>query len=168
MKINAYILAADPAWIEGSVLAYYPLVDRIVVSYDENGFSWTGAPLDIDQCLRRLRAIDQAGKLDFQPGHYARREFFTRPLENDTYQRQCALDQAGTDADWVLQLDTDEIIGDASVFADGLLEADRLGRDALNYPMLWLYCQASEERYHGWCDPGWRRTRGYAGAVAVR
>lgn len=168
MKINAYIMAADPAWIESSVLSYYPLVERIVVSYDENGFSWTGAPLDVEQCLNRLRAIDRDGKLDFRPGHYARREFFARPLENDTYQRQCALDQAGTDANWVLQLDTDEIIGDASVFADCLLEAARLGRTALNYPMLWLYCQASAERYLEWCDPGWRRTPGYPGPVAVR
>ncbi|MBE7158495.1 MAG: hypothetical protein INR62_08700, partial [Rhodospirillales bacterium] len=126
MRTNAYLLAADPAWIESSVLSYYPLVERIVVSYDEDGFGWTGAPLDIDQCLRRLRVIDRDGKLDFQPGHYARREFFRRPLENDTYQRQCALDQAGTDADWVLQLDTDEIIGDASIFTDCLAQADRL------------------------------------------
>ena len=168
MKINAYILAADPAWIESSVLSYYSLVERIVVSYDEDGFSWTGAPLDIDQCLQRLRTIDLDGKLDFCPGHYARREFYSRPLENDTYQRQCALDQAGSDADWVLQLDTDEIIGDAATFADCLLEAHRAERMALNYPMLWLYCQASADSYLEWCDRGWRRTPGYPGPVAVR
>ena len=168
MKINAYILAADPAWIEGSVLSYYPLVERIVVSYDEDGFGWTGAPLDIDQCLQRLRAIDRDGKLDFRPGHYARREFFRRPLDNDTHQRQCALDQAGTDADWVLQLDTDEIIGDAATFTDCLSQADRLRRDAFNYPSLWLYCQASPCWYLEWCDRGWRRTPGYPGPLAVR
>ena len=168
MKINAYILAADPAWIESSVLSYYPLAERIVVSYDESGFSWTGAPLDIDQCLKRLRAIDRDGKLDFCPGHYARREFYSQPLENDTYQRQCALDRAGLDADWVLQLDTDEIIGDAAAFADCLMEAHRAGRAALNYPMLWLYCQAAQDWYLEWCDRGWRRTPGYPGPVAVR
>lgn len=168
MKVNAYILAADPAWIESSVLSYYPLVERIVVSYDEDGFGWTGAPLDIDQCLRRLRAVDRDGKLDFQPGHYARREYFRSPLENDTYQRQCALDQAASDADWVLQLDTDEMIGDASVFTDCLAQAERLRREALNYPSLWLYCQASPCWYLEWCDRGWRRAPGYPGPLAVR
>lgn len=168
MKTNAYILAADPAWIEASVTSYYSLVERIVVSYDENGFGWTGAPLDIDQCLQRLRAMDRDGKLDFRPGHYARREFYARPLENDTFQRQCALDQAGTDADWVLQLDTDEVIGEAGVFADCLKQADRLGRQALNYPSLWLYCQAFGEWYLEWCNRGWRRAPGYPGPMAVR
>lgn len=168
MKTNAYILAADPAWIEGSVLSYYPLVERIVVSYDEDGFGWTGAPLDIDQCLRRLRAIDSDGKLDFRPGHYARREWYSYPLENDTYQRQCALNQASTDAEWVLQLDTDEVIGEAAVFADCLAQAERMRRDALNYPSLWLYCQAFSSWYLEWCDRGWRRTPGYPGPMAVR
>ena len=168
MKINAYILAADPAWIEGSVLSYYPLADRIVVSYDEDGFSWTGAPLDIAGCLRRLRAIDRDGKLDFQPGHYARKEFYQKPLENDTYQRQCALDQASAGADWVLQLDTDEVIGDASTFEDCLAQADRLRREALNYPSLWLYCQAFATWYLEWSDRGWGRAPGYPGPLAVR
>lgn len=168
MKINAYILAADPAWIEGSVLSYYPIVERIVVSYDEDGFSWTGAPLDIDGCLSRLRAIDRDGKMDFQPGHYARKKFYYQPLENDTHQRQCALDQAGTDADWVLQLDTDEVIGCESTFRDCLAEAERLRRAALNYPSLWLYCHAFATWYLEWCDRGWRRAPGYPGPMAVR
>ena len=168
MTINAYVLAADPAWIEASVLSYYPLVERIVVSYDEDGFGWTGAPLDIDQCLRRLRAIDHEGKLDFRPGHYARKKFFLHPLENDTYQRQCALDQAGSGADWVLQLDTDEVIGDAAVFADCLLQAEHLRREALNYPSRWLYCQAFDHWYLEWCDRGWLRVPGYPGPMAVR
>ena len=58
METNAYILAADPAWIEASVRSYYDRVERIVVSYDEDGLGWTGVPLDIEQCLRRLRAMD--------------------------------------------------------------------------------------------------------------
>ena len=168
MKINAYILAADPAWIEGSVLSYYSLVERIVVSYDENGFGWTGAPLDIEQCLTRLRAIDRDGKLDFRPGHYARRECYQRPMENDTYQRQRALEQAGNDADWVLQLDTDEVIASSAVFVDCLRQADRLGRTALNYPALWMYCQAFDAWYLEWCNRGWRRAPGYPGPVAVK
>ena len=60
MKLAAYILAADPAWIDWSVPSYYDLVDRIIVSYDGDGLGWTGAPLQIEECLNRLRAIDVA------------------------------------------------------------------------------------------------------------
>ena len=34
MQIAAYVLAADPTWVRTSVLAYYPHVSRIFVSYD--------------------------------------------------------------------------------------------------------------------------------------
>ena len=168
MKCNAYIMAADPAWIEASVRSYYPLAGRIVVSYDEAGRGWTGGALDVEQCLRRLRAIDPAGKLDFRPGHYARPEFFDRPMENDTYQRQCALRQAEDGADWVLQLDTDEVIASLDTFTNSLREADRRGCQALNYPSLWMYSRAFDHWGLEWCDRGWRRAAGYPGPLAVR
>ncbi len=44
MRLNAYVLAADPAWIEESVASYYDLVQRILVSFDDSGTSWTGHP----------------------------------------------------------------------------------------------------------------------------
>lgn len=168
MDVNAYILAADPAWIEASVRSYYEITGRIVVSYDEDARGWTGQPLDIEQCLRRLRAIDYANKLDFRPGHYARPEFFQRPMEGETFQRRSAFEQARVGADWVLQLDTDEVIGNTAIFSDCLAEADRCRRQALNYPSLWLYSRAFGPWYLEWCDRGWRRAPGYPGALAIR
>jgi hypothetical protein len=167
MKLNAYILAADPAWIEASVLSYYDLVDRIVVSYDENGRGWTGVPIDVEQCLRRLRAIDKVGKFDYRPGKFARPEFFDRPMENDTYQRQIALDQASNGAEWVLQLDTDEVVGNADIFRESLAEAEHVGLSALNYPAIWLYAHAFGRWYLEWCRRGWRRAAGFPGPLAV-
>jgi hypothetical protein len=167
MKINAYILAADPAWIEASVLSYYDIVERIVVSYDADGRGWTGVPIDVEQCLRRLRAIDRDGKLDYRPGHFSRGEYFNTPMENDTHQRQVALDQAGEGADWVLQLDTDEVLGSAEAFVDALAHAKRLGRPALNYPSIYLYCHLSGRWFLEWCQRGWRRSAGYPGPLAV-
>ncbi len=148
--------------------SYYSLVDRIVVSYDETASSWTGKPLDLAQCLRRLRAMDDQGKCDYRPGHYARPEFFDRPMENDTHQRRCALRQAEDGADWVLQLDTDEVIANLDTFTDCLREADRRGCQALNYPSLWMYSRAFERWGLEWCDRGWRRAPGYPGPLAVR
>ena len=168
MRINAYIMAADPAWIEASVMSYYEMVSRIVVSYDQESLGWTGGPLDVEQCLRRLRAIDRQGKLDYRPGHYARPAFFKQPLENDTYQRNRALEAAQEGADWIVQLDTDEVLGSAQTFAEALEEANRAGRAALNYPSLWLYCKAFGDWYLESGERGWRRSASYPGPMALR
>ena len=39
MRVNAYVLAADPAWLTSSVWSYYNLGDQIVVSFDESNTS---------------------------------------------------------------------------------------------------------------------------------
>src|SRR4051794_34106735 len=108
MRIHAYVLAGDPAWISESVLSYYPLVDRIVVSYDAKGRSWAGHRLLVDDSLRSLKSVDVSGKMVFLPGNHTDPERFS--LEMETEQRQGALDAASEGADWVLQLDTDEIL----------------------------------------------------------
>ena len=57
LQPNAYVLAADPAWIEESVASYYDFVKRIFVSFDETGTSWTGHPLDPTEAVNRLKAV---------------------------------------------------------------------------------------------------------------
>jgi hypothetical protein len=166
MELAAYLLAADPAWIEASVLSYYGIVSRIVVSYDENGRGWTGTSVDVDQCLRRLRAIDRDSKMDFRPGHYARTEY--PPMENETYQRQTALSECGGTGEWVLQLDTDEILGSTDEFMDCIEDATRKGRTALNYPSIYLYAHAGGRWYLEWSRRGWKRAAGYPGPLAIR
>ena len=165
MNINAYILAAEPDFAKASVLSYYDLVDRLVVSYDENAMSWTGLPLKTDECLRRLKAIDRDRKMVFLAGNYARTEH--APMVNETYQRQCALQAAGEGADWVIQLDTDEVLGSPKVFADCLREAGEKGFLALDYPARWIYRQLGSDRYLEWCSRFWRISAGYPGPVAV-
>src|SRR5438128_525348 len=102
MRLKAYILAADPAWIEKSVQSYYDIVDELLVSYDTNKRGWTGAPIPVDECLERLRAMDRDNKIRFYPGEYARLD--RTPMENETYQRQCAITAIGRQTDWILQL----------------------------------------------------------------
>jgi hypothetical protein len=167
IRLSAYILAADPAWIEASVLSFYGLVDRIVVSYDEDSIGYTGVSVDVEQCLRRLRAIDTAGKCDYCPGHFARAEFFQQPMENETHQRRVALKQASAGADWVVQLDTDEVLADPAVFNESLEEASRRGRQALNFPAIWLYSHAGARWYLELGFRGWRRAAGYPGPLAI-
>ncbi len=108
MRVTAYVLAGDPTWAEASVAAYYRLVERIVVSYDVNHRGWTGHPIPTDECLERLKAIDVDRKMEFSGGDYFRPTH--SPIDNDTHQRQVAMDQAAVGADWVLALDNDEIM----------------------------------------------------------
>ncbi len=168
MKLNAYILAADPAWIEASVLSYYDVVGRIVVSYDHDGRGWTGASIDVEQCLRRLKAIDHQHKLVFSPGRYARSEYFDRPIESETYQRQQALDEASQDADWVIQLDTDEIIPNTQLFTKCILDADRLKRDAVTYPSRGYSHRINRDWFLEFCRRGWRISTGRQAPYALK
>jgi hypothetical protein len=167
MKLNAYILAADPAWIEASVLSYYEIVNKIIVSYDEDGSGWTGTPIAVPECLERLRAIDRDKKMQFVPGHYARTDH--TPMENDTYQRQCALDAAGHDADWVLQFDTDEFLPnpDALVKTLGLAQT-RGDLDGVEWPMRVLFRRLHDGRYLEICARDGQERFEYPGSVAAR
>lgn len=166
MRINAYIMAADPAWMEASVLSYYNFVGKIIVSYDADGLSWSGTPLPIQECLERLRKIDSEKKFRYCPGNFCRSH--CNPMDNDTYQRQSALDFAGVNADWVLQLDTDEVIADAPVFLDCLAEAEQAGFPAMEYPARWLYKGLGKGRYLERCSRFWRTAAGFPGPVAVK
>ncbi len=169
MRLSAYLLAADPAHLEKSVASYYSVVEKIIVSYDENAQSWTGEPIPVRTCLARLSAIDTAGKMRFVPGSYFRPQH--SPIENDTFQRQCAFDLASEGADWVLQLDTDEALPDLPEFMACLSEANRLGFEGMEYPARWLYCQVGKtgkNHYLEACGRFWQIAAGYPGPVVVR
>ena len=136
-RIKAYILAADPTWIECSVSAYYPCVEEIIVSYDRRGLGWTGAPVALDECLERLRAVDFDKKMKFVPGDFS--GAVRDPMENDTLQRNVALQLASEDADWVLQLDTDEYLPCPAALLAAIQKADLQRAGALEWPMRVLY-----------------------------
>jgi hypothetical protein len=165
LRLNAYVLAADPSWIEESVTSYYHLVERIVVSYDETATSWTGVPISTEECLKRLRAVDVESKMEFRPGRYYRPDF--HPLSNDTYQRQAAVDAASVGADWVLQLDTDEVLGDPDEFVRSLKAAQEQGFTGLEYPSRILYQHVRGRLYLEQCTRLWSVSAHYPGAMAV-
>ena len=166
MKVNAYVLAADPWWLENSIRSYYALVDRIVVSYDSDGLSWTGTVLPVEDCLSRIRSLDTAGKCEFIPGHFARSGH--HPLDNDTFQRQCALREASEGADWVIQLDTDEVLMDPDEFSRSLCEAERRAASAMEYPSRWIYNRVGARRFLERSTRWWRVSASYPGPVAIR
>ena len=166
MVINAYLLAAEPSWIEASVTSYYAIVDTIVVSYDRSGRGWTGAPIPIDECLDRLRSIDVAKKMRFCPGDYARLD--RAPLENDTYQRQCAHQEASPGADWVLSLDTDEVLPDCREFGRRLREEVPGEFVAVEWPMRTFFRRFESGTFLEVCTFLRRQLSEYPGPIASR
>lgn len=166
MRISAYILIADPAFLRESVAAYYPWVDRIILSFDQNSTSWSGVPLPVDYCLKILAPVDTESKFVYAPGPYAATE--RRALESETLQRQSALEVAGAGADWVLQLDSDEVMLSPDTFFGALSRADSAGASALDFPARWLYSRVGPGLYLERSNRVGRVAASYPGALAVR
>ena len=163
---HAYVLAADPHFLTASIRSYYDLVDRIVVSYDESGSSWTGTPIPVDECLAQIRTLDTENKCVLLPGHHA--DTSRDPLRNDTAQRRQALEAASDGADWVLQLDTDEVVVDPVTFSAAIDRADAAGAEALHYPSRWLYTHAGGDQFLEASTRFGRPASSYPGPLAVR
>jgi hypothetical protein len=166
VKLKAYILACDASWIEDSVLSYYGAVDEIVVSYDKSGRGWSGVPIPVEECLSRLKAIDGDNKMRFIPGDFARLDH--NPLENDTYQRSVALAEAGKDADWVLELDTDEILPHPARLIDLLEYSGERDIAIVEWPMRIFFRHLSYGRFLEVCAGDRTDCFEYPGPVACR
>lgn len=165
-RISAYVLLADPSYLKESIGAYYPYVDRIVLSYDRAATSWTGTPLPIDQCLRIVAELDVDGKCEHHAGDFGRAGFSA--FDNETHQRQAALDEASVGADWVLQLDTDEVMLEPETFFAMLERAERAGAAGLDFPARWLYTRSRGGRYLEVTRRLWQSAAAYPGPLAVR
>jgi hypothetical protein len=165
VRLAAYVLAADPTWIERSVPSYYDHVDEIVVSYDEDGLGWTGTRVSSEEALARLRAIDLAGKMRFVAGNH---HSLPSAPANELRQRQDAVDSLAAGADWVLQVDTDEVLPDVEALIAGLRHADDHGLQIVEWPMRVLYRQLSTHDFLVVTGKDGRGTFEYPGPVAVR
>jgi hypothetical protein len=165
-RIKAYVLAADPTWLEKSVGAYYPLVDEIVVSYDSSSRGWTGAPVPVEECLTRLSVLDGDRKMRFVPGDFS--SPVQDPMQNDTFQRGVALQLASQDADWVLQLDTDEWLPEPQALIECIKDADHMGVGGVEWPMRVLYRRLGMTRALEVCAPDGGDHFEYIAPVAVR
>jgi hypothetical protein len=166
VKIHAYVLAGDPAWIRQGIGSFYGLVDRIVVSYDVDGLSWSGHPLSTEESLARIAAADPDGKVVLHPGRFSNPELMAMWAE--TAQRQHALDAASDGADWVLQLDTDEVVTDPRELRSAVDAADTHAASAVEYPARVLHARADSGRFLEICGRFWSIQSSYPGPVAVR
>lgn len=166
MRLHAYVLAADATWLRTSVARYYDQVDRIVVSYDEASLGWTGSPVDVATCRQALRDLDHADKLVWLSGSY--HHYASAPTRGDTEQRSDALARAADGADWVLQIDTDEVLPSIEPLLDALETAEGLGLDAVEWPMRVLYRHLGGGRFLEVRGPAGEPHFEYPGPIAVR
>ena len=171
MKLNAYVLAADPNFLAASIDSYYRCVDRIIVSYDRESTSWMGTPLPVAECLEIIRSVDLEGKCVLAPGDY--RGDGHDAMGCETVQRREALAQASEQADWILQLDTDEVVAAPAVFFGAVAKAERYGAQALDFPSRWLYARAPRARggpprFLEASSRWWGPAAGFPGPLAVR
>jgi hypothetical protein len=166
VRLNAYVLLGDPAYLASSIRSYYHLVSRIVISYDEKHLSWAGKPLPIDDCLAELSDADPDHKFDFQPGSFSRPDI--SGVDAETFHRQAAHKAAGTDAEWVLQLDTDEVLAAPQTFSETLDAADAAGSAGMDYPSRWLYARLADGSYLESSSRFWRPVASYPAPLAIR
>jgi len=165
MNLAAYVLAADPTWIRTSVLSYYPFVSHIVVSFDRRGRGWSGEPVPARRCVAALKSIDRDRKVRFAPGDYSGTHDDLMAAE--TAQRQAALDDAAEGADWVLQIDTDEVLPDAGALTRALAAVDER-YVAVSWPMRVLYRRLGRGRFLEVAAEDGSLHVEYPGPVAVR
>ena len=111
-------------------------------------------------------AADPQGKILMLPGDHSDPDRFV--LDVETEHRQSALDAASEGADWVIQLDTDELLPSPSAFAAQLALAEQRGADALEFPARIIYARTPSGRFLEQCGRLWTAQSAYPGPVAVR
>jgi hypothetical protein len=89
-------------------------------------------------------------------------------MENDSHQRQCALEEAGRGADWVLALDTDEVLPNAREFGRRLREEVPRGFVAVEWPMRSFFRNVGPGLFLEVCSFSRRQLSEFPGPVAVR
>jgi hypothetical protein len=166
LRLGAYLLLGDPAFLEQSIRSIYAIAERIVVVYDEAGLSWTNRALPIEACLATVRRMDPDGKVELLPGAYHNTGLL--PLEAETLERNAGVTALSGDVDWVVQIDTDEVLGDPGRFVRAIERAHVEGRSALDYPARWLYGHVSGHTYLERCRRMWGISAGYPGPMAVK
>lgn len=166
MRLKAYILAGDPTWIEYSVKSYYPWIDELVVSFDPTGRGWAGGDLLLEECFSKLRALDVDQKIRWSAGYYS--NLAANPMDNDTDQRREASSLASEEADWVLQIDTDEWLPDPARLVQVLKHAEALGMDGVEWPMRVLYRKLRSGRFLEVCSLSGREHFEYIAPIAIR
>lgn len=167
LSIAAYILAADTSKLAESILSYYKVVTKIVISCDQNSRGWTGAPIRVNDVVVIVNSLDSEGKCIIHYGDYSTAEFNRNPMAGETFQRNQALKVAAQYGDWILQIDTDEIVSDLDSLLSWIDYADCNNFQAIEWPLAVVYRQIGR-KYLVVCANDGEPLYEYPGSVAVK
>lgn len=165
LRLGAYVLAADPAWLKSSIGRYYPLLDSLVVSVPSDGLGWTGNPVPAMECLDLVREADTRNIATVVTGSWSG---YRSPSEADTAQRRAALAAVDQSVDWILQIDTDEVLPDPQRLLEAMRLADDLDVPAIEWPMRVLYRTARRGKFIEVVATDGCPRYDYPGPIAVR
>lgn len=129
-------VAYDWEFLQHSLPAIYDHVEAICLSVDAGDKSWNGNTFsfDNDGLNALVKGLDKKHKIQV-----LREPFFSperTPIENENYQRRRMAEVLGK-ADWIIQIDTDEIIIEPETFISELRKYKAYKRP-LNIHGLWL------------------------------
>ncbi len=147
-------------------MSYYDVVDTMVVAHDQDAISWTGERLDLEPCREIVERLDRDRKVRFLPGLFHGGD--KPPLELETFERNAAVSALGDSVDWILQIDTDEVVASPSRLVESIARAEAHGLSAVEFPARWLYGHVGGRRYLERCRRLWGVSAGFPGPVAVR
>jgi glycosyltransferase involved in cell wall biosynthesis len=99
------------------------------------------------------------------PGDYG--HFKEDPMKGETFQRQQCLAEAA-DADWVLQIDTDEVLPNPERFLEMLEYAAERNISAVEWPMRVFFQRLKDGRFLEVCESKKNGHYEYPGPIAVR
>ena len=165
LKIGAYVLLADPTWIQSAVQQYYEHIDVLVVSYDCRSKGWTGTDIPVSECLALIKQIDLYGKVIEIVGDYSSGN--QTPIDKDTKQRQDCIDYLSGRVDWIIQLDTDEWFPDVSELVR-IAENLPLDIHGVEWPMKVLFRKIGKYQYLSISGESHNSVYEYPGPVLVR
>lgn len=137
MVIKAGICVAyDWDFLKYSLPSIYSYMDAICLSVDVNRQSWNGNVFEIDwNAFRELIAkIDTDSKITVLEHSFFQAD--KTPIDNECYQRKMMADHLG-ESDWLIQIDTDEIIINIVDFIK-ILEKNKNSKRSLNIHGIWL------------------------------
>jgi hypothetical protein len=112
-------VAYDWEFLKHSLPAIYNHVDSICLSVDANCKSWNGNPFHVDNggLKNFVDSIDRDKKIKIlQESFYSSDR---TPINNECYQRKRMAEVLG-EADWIIQIDTDEILMNPKDFINEL------------------------------------------------
>jgi len=113
------LIAYDYRYAFQSIRSYYDIADEILLGIDVERLSWTRQPYQIDMRAIEdfIAQIDAASKVRIVEGNFHRDP---DPLVNDTEERS-SLSREARPGNWIVQIDADEILLNASEFRGWLL-----------------------------------------------